>query len=75
MEALGGYEEVLLAARAESWPWIARINPRQDRHSARAIGQLTKTGNRIRITTGTARYAVWFEPDGLISSAQSLHVC
>jgi hypothetical protein len=44
MEALGGYAEALLAARAESWPWIARINPRQDRHSARAIGQLTKTG-------------------------------
>jgi transposase len=45
VEATGGYEEAVLAACAESGLWIARVNPRQARHFARAIGQLAKTDN------------------------------
>ena len=45
VEATGGYEEAVLAACAEAGLWIARVNPRQARHFARAIGQLAKTDN------------------------------
>jgi transposase len=45
VEATGGYEEAVLAACAESGLWITRVNPRQARHFARAIGQLAKTDN------------------------------
>jgi len=45
VEATGGYEEAVLVACAESGLWITRVNPRQARHFARAIGQLAKTDN------------------------------
>jgi len=45
VEATGGYEEAVLVACAEAGLWIARVNPRQARHFARAIGQLAKTDN------------------------------
>jgi transposase len=45
VEAIGGYEEAVLAACTEAGLWIARVNPRQARHFARAIGQLAKTDN------------------------------
>jgi len=43
VEATGGYEEAVLDACAEAGLWVARINPRQARNFARAIGQLAKT--------------------------------
>src|SRR5438046_3112530 len=43
VEATGGYEEGVLDACAEGGLWVARINPRQARNFARAIGQLAKT--------------------------------
>ena len=43
VEATGGYEEAVLNACAEAGLWVARINPRQARNFARAIGQLAKT--------------------------------
>jgi transposase len=45
VEATGGYEEAVMAACGEAGLWIARVNPRQARHFARAIGQLAKTDN------------------------------
>lgn len=45
VEATGGYEEAVLAACADAGLWIARVNPRQARHFARAMGQLAKTDN------------------------------
>ena len=43
VEATGGYEDALVAALAKAGLWVARINPRQARHFARATGQLAKT--------------------------------
>jgi transposase len=43
VEATGGYEEALLDALATAGLWVARINPRQARHFARATGQWAKT--------------------------------
>lgn len=43
LESTGGYEEAALAACADAGLWIARVNPRQARHFARAFGQLAKT--------------------------------
>jgi transposase len=43
LEATVGYEDAVLAACSEAGLWIARINPRQARHFARATGQLAKT--------------------------------
>lgn len=45
VEATGGYEVALCDACAAANLWIARINPRQARDFARAIGQLAKTDN------------------------------
>lgn len=45
VEATGGYEDAVLEACAEAGLWIARINPRQARNFARAVGQLAKTDN------------------------------
>jgi transposase len=39
VEATGGYEEAVLDACAVAGLWVARINPRQARNFARAIGQ------------------------------------
>lgn len=43
MEATGGYEEAALDACAHAGIWVARVNPRQARDFAKAIGQLAKT--------------------------------
>lgn len=38
VEATGGYEEALLEACCDAHVWVARVNPRQVRHFARATG-------------------------------------
>lgn len=43
VEATGGYEEALLEACCDANVWIARVNPRQARHFARATGDVAKT--------------------------------
>lgn len=43
VEATGGYEEAVLEACSAQGLWIARVNPRQARHFAQALGQLAKT--------------------------------
>lgn len=43
VEATGGYEEALLQGCSEAGLWIARINPRQARDFAKAVGFLAKT--------------------------------
>lgn len=43
VESTGGYEVAAADACAEAGLWIARINPRQARDFARALGQLAKT--------------------------------
>lgn len=43
LEATGGYEQAALDALYEAGLPVARVNPRQARDFARAIGQLAKT--------------------------------
>ena len=43
VEATGGYEEAVLEACAALEIWIARVNPRQARDFAKAMGHLAKT--------------------------------
>jgi len=43
VEATGGYEDAVLAACAKKGLWVARVNPRQARAFAKAMGQLAKT--------------------------------
>ena len=43
VEATGGYEEPMLEACCDAGLWIARVNPRQARALANAIGELAKT--------------------------------
>ena len=43
LEATGGYETKVLRACAEADVWISRVNPRQARSFARALGYLAKT--------------------------------
>lgn len=43
VEATGGYEDPLLEACCDAGLWVARVNPRQARHFARATGDLAKT--------------------------------
>jgi transposase len=43
VEATGGYEEALLIACAKAGIWISRVNPRQARDFAKALGHLAKT--------------------------------
>lgn len=43
VEATGGYEEGLLEACCDADLWVARVNPRQARHFARAAGDAAKT--------------------------------
>jgi transposase len=43
VEATGGYEQSLLDACAEAGWWVARVNPRQARDFARALGDWAKT--------------------------------
>jgi transposase len=43
VEATGGYEEPLLEACCDAGLWIARVNPRQARALANAIGEPAKT--------------------------------
>lgn len=43
VEATGGYEDALLERCCEAGLWVARINPRQARALARAMGDLAKT--------------------------------
>jgi transposase len=43
LEATGGYETRVLRACAEADVWISRVNPRQARSFARALGYLAKT--------------------------------
>lgn len=43
VEATGGYEEAVLQACAAEGLWIARVNPRQARDFAKAMGYLAKT--------------------------------
>ena len=43
LEATGGYEDALLEACCDAGVWVARVNPRQARHFARAIGDVAKT--------------------------------
>lgn len=43
LEATGGYEDALLEACADAGLWVARVNPRQARSFARALGDLAKT--------------------------------
>ena len=43
VEATGGYEAAVLVACARAGHWICRVNPRQARDFAKAMGQLAKT--------------------------------
>ncbi len=43
VKATGGYEEALLEACCDAHVWVARVNPRQVRHFARATGDVAKT--------------------------------
>jgi transposase len=43
VEATGGYEDALLEACHDAGLWVARVNPRQARHFARAAGDAAKT--------------------------------
>lgn len=43
VEATGGYEDALLERCSDADLWVARINPRQARALARAMGDLAKT--------------------------------
>lgn len=60
VEATGGYETAVADACATAGLWIARINPRQARDFARAIGQLAKTDSldaRVLAEMATAFHA------------------
>lgn len=43
LEATGGYEDAVLEACCDAGVWVARVNPRQARHFARALGDAAKT--------------------------------
>lgn len=43
VEATGGYEQMVVEACAKAGLWISRINPRQARDFAKAMGYLAKT--------------------------------
>ena len=43
LEASGGYEQGLLDYLVQAGHWVCRINPRQARDFAKALGQLAKT--------------------------------
>ncbi len=78
LEATGGYEVAVLDALCAAGYWVARINPRQGRDFAKALGVLAKTD---RIDAGVlaqmaellhAKLRCYVPPEPVASHAQCL---